>query len=183
MTTRFTLVLLVLLAFVVGLGLGPRIAGSGAAQNAAAARTAVPRDSVAVLPFYYPKDIHDGVKHYLNGWVREVPVALLTDSGLRVARPASVKELGPIKDELMAGHRLGVATVLVGRVKVEDEGARMIVEAELLDVENGLLMWTRTWELNDIFKKVSALNGVRDDIIAGVKKRLEREADQRQPRK
>jgi TolB-like protein len=185
MTTRFTLVLLVVLALVAGAALGPWVtARPGPGQNPA--RSAAPCDSVAVLPFDAPKDLHDGVKYILADWVKEIPVALLNDTTIRVARPESVRTTIPTlrgAGPLAAGNALGTATVLTGMVRVEDDGAKLLIDAELLDTENGLLMWAKTWEVDDILKKIKALAEVRDEIIAGVKARLEREAARQQPRK
>lgn len=187
MATRFALALLVALAFAAGAALGPWVtARPGEVLNPAGVRVAVPCDSVAVLPFDAPKDLHDGVKYILADWAKEVPVALLNDTAIRVARPESVRAALPTLrggDPLAAGNALGTATVLTGRVRVEDDGAKLFLDVELLDTRNGLLMWAKTWELDDILKKIKALNDVRDEIIAGVKARLDREAARQQPRK
>lgn len=186
MTTRLALALLVALAFAAGAVLGPWVAARpGAVPNPAGVRVAVPCDSVAVLPFDAPKDLHDGVKYILADWGKEIPVALLGGTTIRVARPESVRAAFTARgrDPVAAGNALGTATVLTAAVRVEDDGARLVIEAELLDTENGLLMWARTWEVDDILKKVQMLGEVRDEIIAGVKSRLQREAARQQPRK
>ena len=132
-------------------------------------------DSVAVLPFAAPSDLHDGVKWHLSRWPKEVPLLLLEDSTLRVARPRSVAKLGPREDDLWAGRQLGVASILVGEVRAEDDGARLVVEAELLEVDTGLLLWTKTWEIVDIAQKNETLDRIRVELADGVKKRLTRE--------
>lgn len=184
MTTRYTTlvgILALLVLFALGVTLRPWVV----AQQVPPGRTeGVPaRDSVAVFPFDAPADLHDGVKFHLTGWLREIPVGLLTDTSLRVARPQIVQALRKPLDPLRAGQQLGVASILTGSVKVEDDGARLLLIVELLDTQNGLLMWTRTWELDDIFRKNELLPQVRDEIIEGVKKRFERESAQRQVRK
>jgi TolB-like protein len=184
MATRFALALLVALAFAAGAALGPWVtARPDAPKNPA---RAVPCDSVAVIPFEAPKDLHDGVKYILADWAKEIPLALVTDTGLRVARPESVRAAlagQRERDPLAIASRLGVASVLTGSVRVEDDGGKLFLDAELLDAETGLLMWTKSWELDDVWKKVKALGDARDEIIAGVKARLEREAARRQARK
>ena len=132
-------------------------------------------DSVAVLPFAAPADLHDGVKWHLSRWPKEVPLLLLEDSSLRVARPRSVEKLGLREDELWAGRQLAVATVLAGEVRAEDGGARLVVEAELLEVDTGLLLWAKSWEIADISKKNEILERIRVELADGVKKRLSRE--------
>ncbi len=144
---------------------------------------APPCDSVAVLPFDVPKELHDGVKYTLADWTKEIPIALLEDSTIRVARPRQVPVRVDEGEELKVGRRLGVAAVLVGKVTVEDDGARLVIVAELLDTNQGLLMWTRTWTIEDILQKVPQLEQMKTEIIAGVKKRLEREAARQSARK
>ncbi len=133
-------------------------------------------DSVAVLAFAAPSDLHDGVKWHLSRWPKEVPLLLLEDSSLRVARPRSVEKLAAARDdELWIGKQLAVATVLVGEVRAEDDGNRLVVEAELLEVDTGLLLWAKKWEIADIAQKNEILDRIRVELADGVKKRLARE--------
>ncbi|MFO0879554.1 MAG: hypothetical protein U0840_19590 [Gemmataceae bacterium] len=184
MPTRFTaLVGIVLLAatLTIALSLRPMLQGQPAGGAPPSASPAP--DSVAVFPFDAPKELHDGVKIHLNAWLREIPTALVADTALRVARPARVQEQARANDYLHSGAQLGVSAILTGQVRAEDDGQRLILEVELLDTRNGLLMWTRTWELDDVFRKNERLPQVRDEIVEGVKKRFEREAALRTARK
>lgn len=176
MTNRFTFFLsLGLLGGAVAAGVA--LSQRGEPTGVAAQRLAkgVRPDSVAVLPFREPTGLHDGVKWHLGRWVKEVPLLLLEDSTLRVARPRAVAEFPNKKDEIVAGHHLGVAAVLTGEVMVEDDGQRLVVEAELVEVDTGLLLWTKRWEITDIEKKNETLESIRVELAEGVKKRMQAE--------
>lgn len=183
MATRFMVAMLVVLGLgcLLGMVWGPGLRGKGSTEGSRPeVRKGLPARSVGVLLFSHPETLHDGVKWHLRRWVQEMPRQLLEESTLRVARPASVERLRTSGDELLSGQQLGVATVLTGRVESSEEGDRLVVEAELVETETGLLLWAKTFEIEDIFKKNEELERIRREIVAGVKQRLMRESPGRE---
>lgn len=177
MKTRFAPTAFAVAAFVAGLALSPWLVYAFTRADPPRP-TEVPHkpgrlDAVAVLPFAAPAGLHDAVTWHVDSWPRLVPGLLLDDSTLRVARPSQVAKWHG-QDPLWAGKQLQVGAVLTGSVRAEDDGARLVIEAELLEVETGLLLWTKRWEEDDLAKKIDTLERIRGELAQGVKKRLQR---------
>jgi eukaryotic-like serine/threonine-protein kinase len=122
--------------------------------------------SVAVLPFADLSAGHD--QGYLSdGLAEEISSALTRLPGLRVAGRASAATFRqPRLDLRQIGAELGVAAVLEGSVRTE--GHRVRISAQLVDVQQGYQLWTRTFdrELTDVF-------AIQDDIADAVASALQ----------
>jgi serine/threonine-protein kinase len=114
-------------------------------------REPVPR-SIAVLPFVNRSA--DPEEEYLSdGLAEELIGALARIGSLRVAaRTSSFAFKGKTGDVTEIGEALNVATVLEGSVR--REGDRLMVLAQLIDANDGLLLWSETWEgrITEVFE-------------------------------
>src|SRR5438132_1344268 len=154
---------LVVIAAALSLGLfflGRYTAGNAQSQNTASrgsgapgseAVTAVSEKSVAVLPLLNesgdPKD-----EYFSDGLSEELIAALAQISGLKVIGRSSSFRFKDRKEEPKTiGEKLGVTTLLEGTVR--KQGDRVRIDAELVNVADGIQLWTRTFdrELKDIF--------------------------------
>ncbi len=123
---------------------------------------AKPEDkSIAVLPLLNesgdPKD-----EYFSDGLSEELIAALAQIKELKVIGRSSSFRFKNKKEEPKAiGEKLGVTTLLEGTVR--KQGDRVRIVAELINVEDGIELWTRTFdrELKDIF-------GVQQEIAAAV---------------
>src|SRR5438876_556383 len=127
----------------------PASHGSGAASSEAV--TAVPEKSVAVLPLLNesgdPKD-----EYFSDGLSEELIAALAQINGLKViGRSSSFRFKDRHEEPKAIGQKLGVSTLLEGTVRKQDDRVRIV--AELVNVGDGIALWTRTFdrELKDIF--------------------------------
>src|SRR5207245_1218755 len=115
------------------------------------ATAAIPQKSIAVLPLLNesgdPKD-----EYFSDGLSEELIAALAQISGLKVIGRSSSFRFKDRKEEPKAiGEKLGVSTLLEGTVR--KQGDRVRIVAELVNVADGIELWTRTFdrELKDIF--------------------------------
>ena len=109
--------------------------------------------SLAVLPF-------EGVggdtanAYFGDGIADEIATALSKAGGLRIASPSSVTAFrtGHNGDARELGRRLGVSTVLEGRVR--RSGDRMRINVQLTSVADGLILWSDAYErqVKDVFQ-------------------------------
>jgi TolB-like protein/Flp pilus assembly protein TadD len=131
------------------------------AQALAAAQTATPEKSVAVLPFVNmsaDKDqeyFADGLSEELINLLAKIPelhVSARTSSFYFKGKPTLIADVA---------KALGVANVLEGSVRKSGKTVR--VTAQLVRADNGYPIWSDTYDrpLNDIFK-------IQDDIAASV---------------
>src|SRR5437899_11522173 len=154
---------IVLIGAVVSVGLffvGRYTAGRATLQPASAelrrgeqgeATAAIPQKSIAVLPLLNesgdPKD-----EYFSDGLSEELIAALAQISGLKVIGRSSSFRFKDRKEEPKTiGEKLGVTTLLEGTVR--KQGDRVRIVAELVNVADGIELWTRTFdrELKDIF--------------------------------
>ena len=115
------------------------------------ATEATPQKSIAVLPLLNesgdPKD-----EYFSDGLSEELIAALAQISGLKVIGRSSSFRFKDRKEEPKTiGEKLGVTTLLEGTVR--KQGDRVRIVAELVNVADGIELWTRTFdrELKDIF--------------------------------
>jgi TolB-like protein/Tfp pilus assembly protein PilF len=115
------------------------------------AATAVPGKSIAVLPLLNesgdPKD-----EYFTDGLSEELIAALAQITGLKViGRSSSFRFKDRKEDPRTIGEKLGASTLLEGTVR--KQGDRVRIVAELVNVADGIALWTRTFdrELKDIF--------------------------------
>jgi serine/threonine-protein kinase len=127
----------------------PASRGSGAVSSEAV--TAVREKSVAVLPLLNesgdPKD-----EYFSDGLSEELIAALAQINGLKViGRSSSFRFKDRHEEPKAIGEKLGVSTLLEGTVRKQDDRVRIV--AELVNVGDGIALWTRTFdrELKDIF--------------------------------
>ena len=125
----------------------PRPADSRARTEA----TTAPQKSIAVLPLLNesgdPKD-----EYFSDGLSEELIAALAQVRDLKVIGRSSSFRFKERKEEPKTiGEKLGVATLLEGTVRKQDDRVRIV--AELINAADGIELWTRTFdrELKDIF--------------------------------
>ncbi len=124
------------------------------AQNpstvAAPAREA-PQASIAVLPFDNMSADEEN-EYFADGLAEEILNALANVPGLKVAaRTSSFSFKGKDADIPTIAGALGVRTVLEGSVR--KSGDRVRITAQLVNAEDGLHLWSETYDrnLDDIF--------------------------------
>jgi TolB-like protein len=117
--------------------------------------------SIAVLPLLNesgdPKD-----EYFSDGLSEELIAAMAQIKDLKVIGRSSSFRFKERKEESKTiGEKLGVATLLEGTVRKQGERVRIV--AELINAEDGIELWTRTFdrELKDIF-------AVQQEIAAAV---------------
>ncbi len=146
-------VVLVLIAVVAGWSLrrgddSPRKTGRSQSTSVAAPQA---ETSVAVLPFNDLSPAGDQ-EYFTDGLSEELLNALASVPGLRVAaRTSSFRFKGHTGDVGEIGQQLGVGAVLEGSVR--KAGRRIRISAQLVDVGDGLHLWSNVYdrELDDIF--------------------------------
>ena len=151
----------VAVAVLLALGLSVYVVRRGAQlRSAAPAQAAVP--SLAVLPF---DDVAgDTANAYFgDGIADEIAAALSKVGGLRVASRTSAAAFraSHAADVRDLGRRLGVTTVLEGRVR--RAGDRMRLTVQLTSVDDGMTLWSDVYERQDkdVFR-------VQDDVAKAV---------------
>lgn len=147
---------------------GRVVESNGAAEDAgAAARSPVPSNTIAVLPFDDMSPDRDH-RHLADGIAEELLDRLARLQGLRVAARTSSFALrdynGTVQD---IGQLLNVRWVLEGSVR-RDVG-RVRITAQLIDTDSGYHAWSETYE-----RASSDLFALQDDVTAAIAKELER---------
>jgi TolB-like protein len=136
-------------------------------QGQAARPAAVP--SVAVLAFVDMSA--GGDQEYLcDGIAEELINALAQLGGLRVvARTSSFAFKGRQEDVREIGRRLGVGSVLEGSVR--KAAGRLRVTAQLIDVEDGMHLWSERFDRAD--EDVFAIqDAIAEAVVSNLKVRL-----------
>jgi TolB-like protein/Tfp pilus assembly protein PilF len=129
--------------------------------------TPMPRgiEWLAVLPFENVGA--DPETEYLSEGLTESVINGLSERlGLRVmARSTVFRYKDTSEDPRVVGRRLNVQAVLLGRVR--QRGAAVVVDAELVDVENGWRLWGEQYcrQLDEIF-------GVEEEISREIAEKL-----------
>jgi TolB-like protein len=122
------------------------------AQPAANATPAAPEKSIAVMAF---ADLSPGgdQAYFSDGMSEAILSALSQVPGLRVAgRSSSFHFRGRNADAREIGRALGVAHILEGSVRKQDDRVR--ISAQLVRTSDGIQLWSETFdgELNDVFE-------------------------------
>ena len=131
------------------------------AQMAWEKRSAIPDESIAVLPFVNMSD-DPGNEYFSDGLSEEILNLLAKVPELKViGRTSSFAFKGKSEDLRVIGQTLGVKTVLEGSVR--KSGERVRITLKLIDVSDGSQIWSETYErmMTDIF-------AVQDDVAAAV---------------
>ncbi len=120
-----------------------------------AARTSPPNEStvksIAVLPFADLSPEHDQ-QYFSDGMAEEILNALAQVKDLKVAgRSSSFSFRGQNSDVRRIGATLGVAHILEGSVRKQDNRVR--ITAQLIQVSDGFHLWSQTYDgdLRDVF--------------------------------
>lgn len=116
-----------------------------------AKRAATPKKSIAVLPFSDMSEKGDQ-EYFADGISEEILNALVKVTELKVAgRTSSFAYKGKNEDLRGVGDVLGVAHVLEGSVRKQNDKVR--ITAQLIQVSDGFHLWSETYdgELTDIF--------------------------------
>jgi serine/threonine protein kinase len=117
--------------------------------------------SVAVLPFASFSGGKED-EYFADGLTEEVIHSLAQVPGLKVAaRTSAFYFKGKNEDLRSVGRRLGVSHVVEGSVR--REGTRMRMVAQLIKVDDGFHLWSRTYERN-----VSDTFAVQTEIASAV---------------
>ena len=119
------------------------------------------RGSVAVLAFSDISAAKDQT-YFCDGISEEIINNLTRIKGLRVAsRTSSFAFKGKTEDIRSIGRKLGVASVLEGSVRKDENQLR--ISAQLIKVEDGYHLWSERYdrELKDIFK-------IQDEIARSI---------------
>jgi serine/threonine-protein kinase len=146
----------------IALALAAYVVASRVERPAPAAAVHAPSPTLAVLPF---DDVSgDSANAYLgDGIADEIAAALSKVRGLRVASRTSAAAFRSSHDvdvrEL--GRRLGVSTVLEGRVR--RAGDRMRLTVQLTSVDDGLTLWSDVYE-----RQVRDVFAMQDEIARSV---------------
>jgi TolB-like protein len=117
--------------------------------------------SIAVLPFASFSEGKED-EYFADGLTEEVIHSLAQVPGLKVAaRTSAFYFKGRNEDLRNVGRRLGVSHVVEGSVR--REGPRMRMVAQLIKVDDGFHLWSRTYERN-----VSDTFAVQTEIASAV---------------
>ena len=104
--------------------------------------TAKPRTSVAVMPFssksMYSEHLAEGITDGLIGHLSRLPQLYVPSHN------SAYSYKGRQDSPQTIGHSLGVETLLVGEVAMDDESLK--VRVQLLDVGSGESVWANTYE-------------------------------------
>jgi adenylate cyclase len=157
---------LVVLALVLAIGGGllwrferaPRPSAAHALRAPGAGATAIPAESVAVLPLL--NESGDAAQDYFSdGLSEELISALGQVPGLKViGRNSSFRFRGEQQQDTTGiGATLGVATLLEGTVRKQGDEVRIV--ASLIRASDGSQMWSQTYDrqLEDVFAMQSAI--------------------------
>jgi adenylate cyclase len=134
-------------------------------KKAAPMQSAIPKKSVAVLPFVNMSNDPEQ-EYFSDGMAEEILNSLSHLNDLKVAgRTSSFQFKGKNIDLREVGQKLGVNTVLEGSVR--KQGNRLRVTVQLVNVEDGFHLWSEKYdrEIDDIF-------AIQDEIALAVTAKL-----------
>jgi len=125
--------------------------------------------SLAVLPFENTRN--DPEVDYLSDGIAESLINQLSElSQLSVmARSMAFRYRGDDIDPQTVGKELGVQAVLTGRVV--QQGDRLNVQAELVDVENGMQLWGQQYE-HELADLLTVQNNLATEISQALRLEL-----------
>lgn len=126
-------------------------------------------DSIAVLPFV--DMAKDSSTEYLSDGIAEQVVNDLSQlSGLRVMAWTTASHYRqPQVDPRAAGRELGVKTVLTGHMS--QQGDRILLQAELVDVAGGSQLWGKQYE-GEVGKISGLQQQLSSDVVSNLRIRL-----------
>jgi TolB-like protein/Tfp pilus assembly protein PilF len=168
----FPVVIILIWAFNISLGSfrpQPRSAGATEPPIVRPDVTNVPlpdKQSIAVLPFVDMSQEHDQ-EYFGDGISEEILNALVKVKALKVAgRTSSFQYKGRNENLSDIGAALGVAHVLEGSVRKQNNKVR--ITAQLIQADNGYHLWSETYDgdLSDIFD-------LQDSIAKSIVEELE----------
>ncbi|MCJ7555808.1 MAG: hypothetical protein MUP90_02705 [Gammaproteobacteria bacterium] len=144
---------------------GQQAVASSAKDSGDAAEQKEAQPSVAVLPFADMSAAGDQ-EYFSDGLADTVLDALAQVRNLKVAaRTSSFAFRGKHQDIREIGRQLGVSTVLEG--SVQKSGNRLRVITQLIDVNDGTHLWSKTFDRTD-----EDIFAIQDEISAAVVKAL-----------
>jgi TolB-like protein/tetratricopeptide (TPR) repeat protein len=124
-------------------------------------RTPAPQPVLAVLPFVNMSDDRAD-DAFSDGLTEELIDRLSKVEGLRVVARTSVYQFkGRAQDLREVGRKLNATAVLEGSVR--RSGDRLRIAAKLIDVSDGLHMWSETYE-----RRMSEVFTIQDDIARSI---------------
>jgi adenylate cyclase len=122
--------------------------------------------SIAVLPFVDLSAAKDQ-EYFCDGISEEILDALSKIEGLRVvARTSSFSFKGKNVDVSEIGHKLGVATILEGSLRREEN--RIRITAQLINARDGFHLWSETFE-----RELKGVFALQDEITQKIVDALE----------
>ena len=120
-----------------------------------------PEKSIAVLPFLDLSQAKDQ-EYFCDGISEEILDALAKVDGLRVvARTSSFSFKGKNPDVSDLGKKLNVENVVEGSVR--RDGNRVRISAQLINVRNGLQLWSETYE-----RELQGVFALQDEITRAI---------------
>ena len=117
--------------------------------------------SVAVLPFVDMSQERDQ-EYFCDGMAEEVINELTRNAGLHVASRTSAFAFKNRQTDIRdIGSQLGVASVLEGSVRKDDDKLR--VTAQLIDARSGFHLWSERWD-----RKLPDMFAIQDEIAGSI---------------
>ncbi len=116
---------------------------------------------LAVLPFVNASG--DVSMDYISDGITESIINSLSQLAMLrvISRSTSFRYKGADFDAQQIGRQLGVSAVLVGRVNAQD--SRLLISAELVDVDNGWQLWGETYD-----RESGAILEIQSDISSQI---------------
>lgn len=147
---------------------------AASATSAPVMTTAIPAQSIAVLPFVNlsgdPKQVY-----FSDGITEEILNALAQIPDLKVAgRTSAFQFASKDEDVRKVGAILGVATVLEG--SVQKAGDEVRITAQLIDTKSGYQLWSEQYD-----RKLTNIFAVEDDISNAIAGKLRVQWNSAQP--
>ncbi len=139
--------------------------GKTVEKKAPPIRSAIPKKSIAVLPFVNMSNDPEQ-EYFSEGMAEEILNSLSHINDLKVAgRSSSFQFKGKNIDLREVGQKLGVNTVLEGSVRKQHN--RLRVTAQLINVEDGFHLWSERYdrEMDDIF-------AIQDEVALAITEKL-----------
>jgi len=132
---------------------------------AAAAPTAIPAKSIAVLPFENLSSDKSNA-YFSDGITEEILNALAQIPGLKVAaRRSAFQFKGNDLDLRKIGQLLGVAHILEG--SLQKAGDQVRINVQLVDAQDGLQVWSEKYD-----RKLDNVFAVEDEIATAIATKL-----------
>jgi serine/threonine protein kinase/tetratricopeptide (TPR) repeat protein len=127
------------------------------------------KSSIAVLPFEDLSSQRDQ-EHFCDGMTDDIIAKLSKLEGLKViSRTSVMRYKNKDKDIKVIGKELGVATVMEGSVRRENNNIR--VNAQLINVEDGFDLWAETYD-RELINVFDIQSDVAEKIARALKARL-----------